>query len=134
MADDLNKVLLLGRLGRDPEMKYTPNGTAVVNFSMATSESWKDKNTGEKNERTEWHRITAWRRLAEICGEYLKKGSQVLIEGKLQTRSWEDQEGNTRYMTEVVAHYMKMLGSRQSQGQSQGPPTSNEPEDEDIPF
>ena len=107
----VNKVILVGNLGRDPEIKYTPSGVAVANFSIATSDEWKDKNTGEKQERTEWHRIVAWRRLGEICGEYLRKGSQVYIEGKLQTRSWEDRDGNTRYTTEIVAQSMQMLGS-----------------------
>ena len=92
----INKVILIGRLGRDPEIRYTPNGDAVANFSIATSENWKDKNTGEKKEKTEWHRLVAFRRLAEIIGEYLTKGSQIYIEGKLQTREWDDKEGNKR--------------------------------------
>ena len=108
----VNKVFIIGNLGRDPEMKYTESGTAVANFTIATSDEWKDKTTGEKKEKTEWHRIVAWRRLAEICGEYLRKGSQVYIEGKLQTRSWEDKEGNKRYTTEIVAQSMQMLGGR----------------------
>ena len=107
----INKVILVGRLGRDPEVKYTPSGVTVANFSIATSEEWKDKGTGEKQERTEWHRIVAWRRLGEICGEYLRKGKQVYIEGKLQTRSWEDRDGNKRYTTEIVASNMQMLDS-----------------------
>jgi len=107
----INKVILVGRLGRDPEVRYTRSGDAVANFSLATSEEWKDKNTGEKQEKTEWHRIVAWRRLGEICGEYLHKGSQVYVEGKLQTRSWEDRDGNTRYTTEIVAQSMQMLDS-----------------------
>jgi single-strand DNA-binding protein len=118
----VNKVILVGNLGRDPEIKYTPSGVAVANFSIATSDEWKDKNTGEKQERTEWHRIVAWRRLGEICGEYLRKGSQIYIEGKLQTRSWEDRDGNTRYTTEIVAQSMQMLGSanKTSPAQSSG--------------
>lgn len=107
----INKVILVGRLGRDPEVRYTPSGVAVANFSMATSEEWKDKDTGDKKERTEWHRIVAWRRLGEICGEYLHKGSQIYIEGKLQTRDWEDRDGNKRYTTEIVAQNMQMLDS-----------------------
>ncbi len=107
----VNKVILIGRLGRDPEIRYTPDGTAVANFSIATSDEWKDKNTGEKRERTEWHRIVAWRRLGELCGEYLAKGRQVYVEGKLQTRSWE-QDGVTRYMTEIVASEIRFLGGR----------------------
>jgi single-strand DNA-binding protein len=107
----INKVILVGRLGRDPEIRYTPSGAAVANFTIATSEEWNDKETGQKQERTEWHRIVAWRRLGEICGEYLRKGSQIYIEGKLQTRSWEDRDGNKRYTTEIVAQNMQMLGS-----------------------
>jgi single-strand DNA-binding protein len=106
----INKVILIGNLGRDPEVRYTPSGVAVANFPLATSEEWKDKNTGEKQEKTEWHKIVAWRRLGEICGEYLHKGSQIYIEGKLQTRAWEDRDGNKRYTTEVVAQTMQMLG------------------------
>lgn len=111
----INKVILVGNLGQDPEMKYFPSGDAVCNFSIATSESWKDKQTGEKVEKTEWHRIVAFRRLAEICGEYLSKGRQVYIEGKLQTRSWE-KDGVTRYTTEIVASTMQMLGARDAAG------------------
>jgi len=107
----VNKVILIGCLGRDPEVRYTPNGVAVANFSIATSESWKDSK-GEKQEKTEWHKIIAWKRLAEICVEYLEKGSRVYIEGKLQTRSWEDRDGNKRYTTEVVASQMQMLDTR----------------------
>ena len=102
----INKVILIGNLGNDPEVRYTPSGDAVANFSIATSEEWKDKNSGEKKERTEWHRIVAWRRLGEICGEYLSKGSKVYIEGRLQTRKWEDRDGNSRYTTEIVAREM----------------------------
>lgn len=114
----VNKVILVGRLGRDPEVRYTPSGVAVANFSMATSEEWKDKDTGEKKERTEWHRIVAWRRLGEICGEYLHKGSQIYIEGKLQTRDWEDRDGNKRYTTEIVAQNMQMLDSPAKEGKA----------------
>ncbi len=109
----VNKVILLGNLGRDPEVRYTASSVAVVNFSIATSEKWTDKQTGEKREHTEWHNIVAWRKLAEICGSYLKKGSQVYVEGKLQTREWEDKEtGKTRYKTEILIHDMKMLGGK----------------------
>jgi len=107
----LNKVLLIGNLGRDPELRYTPDGTPVCNFSIATSDKWTDKATGERRERTEWHRIVAWRKLAEICGEYLAKGRQVYIEGKLQTRAWE-KEGITRYTTEIIAADVQFLGKR----------------------
>ena len=108
----INKVILVGRLGRDPEVRYTPSGATVANFSIATSDEWKDKETGQKQEKTEWHRIVAWRRLGEICGEYLRKGKQVYIEGKLQTRSWEDRDGNKRYTTEIVAQTMQMLDAQ----------------------
>ena len=108
----INKAILIGRLGSDPEIRYTPSGVAVANFSIATSEEWKDKDSGEKKERTEWHRIVAWRRLGEICGEYLSKGKQVYIEGRIQTRSWEDKEGNKKYTTEIVASDVQFLGSR----------------------
>lgn len=107
----INKVILVGNLGRDPEIRYTPDGTAVANFTVATTEKWKDRNSGQMQEKTEWHRVVAFRRLAEICGEYLAKGRQVYIEGKLQTRQWE-KDGVTRYTTEIVANEMKMLGSR----------------------
>ncbi len=106
----VNKVILLGNLGSEPELKYTPSGKAVANFSLATTEQWTKKD-GEKDEKTEWHRIVAWDRLGEICGEYLHKGKQVYIEGRIQTRTWEDREGNKRYTTEIVAHTMKMLGA-----------------------
>jgi single-strand DNA-binding protein len=109
----VNKVILVGNLGRDPEMRYTPDGTAVASFSVATSDEWKDKTTGEKRERTEWHRVVAFRRLGEICGEYLTKGKQVYIEGRLRTRSWE-KDGITRYSTEIEAKTMQMLGRRDS--------------------
>jgi len=112
MARGVNKVILVGNLGRDPEVKYTASGAAVANVTLATSESWNDKQTGEKQEKTEWHRVVFFRRLAEIAGEYLHKGSQVYIEGKLQTRKWQDQNGQDRYTTEIVANEMQMLGSR----------------------
>lgn len=114
----LNKVLLIGGLGRDPEVKYMPNGDAVANFSIATTESWKDK-SGAKQERTEWHNIVMYRKLAEIAGEYLKKGSSVYIEGRLQTRKWQTKEGQDRYTTEIIADQMQMLGGR-SQGSNGG--------------
>ncbi len=107
----VNKIILIGRLGRDPEVRYSQSGRAVVNFSIATSEEWKDKETGEKKERTEWHRVVAFGRLGEICGEYLSKGKQVYIEGRLKTRSWE-KDGITRYTTEIVAEKMQFLGSK----------------------
>ncbi len=122
----VNKVILVGRLGKDPEVRYTPSGAAVANFTMATSEEWKDKNTGEKQERTEWHRVVAWRRLGEVCGEYLHKGSQIYIEGRLQTRAWEDRDGNKRYTTEIVAQNMQMLDAA-GKGKAA-------PEDESLPL
>ena len=112
MARGVNKVILVGNLGKDPEVRYMSNGNAVCNAVLATSESWKDKQTGEQKEKTEWHNIVFYRRLAEIAGEYLKKGSQVYIEGKLQTRKWQDKSGNDRYTTEIIANEMQMLGSR----------------------
>ncbi len=141
----VNKVIIVGNLGRDPEVRYTPDGTAVANFSVATSDQWTDKQTGEKKERTEWHRIVAWRRLGEICGEYLSKGRQVYVEGKLQTRSWE-QDGVTRYTTEIIASDVQFIGGRgdsagsgsQSRGQraDQGypEPPMADTQDDDIPF
>jgi len=146
----INKVILVGNLGQDPEVKYMPNGNAVCNITVATSESWKDKNSGEMQERTEWHRVVFFRRLAEIAGEYLKKGSQVYLEGRLQTRKWQDQQGQDRYTTEIVADNMQMLGGggrsggsaefggSQSKGGSQSAPApasmDNGYTDEDIPF
>ena len=139
----INKVILIGNLGNDPEVRYTPSGDAVANFSIATSEEWKDKNTGEKKERTEWHRIVAWRRLGEICGEYLSKGRQVYVEGRIQTNTWEDKEGNKRYTTEILASTVQVLGGRDSAGtgQSESPPLpefhgtpSTGSGDDDIPF
>lgn len=147
MARGVNKVILIGNLGRDPEVRYSPNGGAVANITVATSESWKDKNTGEQVEKTEWHRVVFFRRLAEIAGEYLKKGSKVYIEGKLQTRKWQDKDGNDRYTTEIVANEMQMLDSRgggsaeynqdtssfsKPQGQAAEVPAGDF--DDDIPF
>ena len=116
MARGVNKVILIGHLGRDPEVRYSPNGQAIANVNLATSESWKDRNTGEKQERTEWHRIVFFGRLAEIAGEYLKKGMQIYVGGRLQTRKWQDKDGNDRYTTEIVAADMQMLGSRAGAG------------------
>ena len=111
----VNKVILIGNLGRDPETRYMPDGGAVTNVSIATTENWKDKN-GEKQEKTEWHRVVFFNKLAEIAGEYLKKGSQVYVEGRLQTRKWQDKDGQDKYSTEIVADRMQMLGSRQGMG------------------
>jgi single-strand DNA-binding protein len=143
----INKVIIIGRLGNDPEVRYTPSGAAVAKFSVATSEEWKDKTTGEKKERTEWHRITAWGKLGEICGEYLSKGRQVYVEGRLQTSSYDDKEGVKRYSTEIVASDVQFLGSKESGGgrsagggapgapqrESFGGPGAP-PSDDDIPF
>jgi single-strand DNA-binding protein len=112
----INKVILVGNLGRDPEVRYMPSGGAVTNITIATSETWKDKNTGQQQEKTEWHRVVLFGRLGEIAGEYLRKGSQVFIEGRLQTRKWQDQSGQDRYTTEIVANEMQMLGSRGGAG------------------
>jgi len=112
----VNKVILVGNLGRDPETRYNPEGGAITNISIATTEQWKDKASGEKQERTEWHRVVFFNRLAEIAGEYLKKGSQVYVEGNLRTRKWQDKEGKERYTTEIVAERMQMLGSRSGMG------------------
>jgi single-strand DNA-binding protein len=113
----VNKVILVGNLGRDPEMRFMPNGEAVCNFSIATTDSWKDK-SGQKQERTEWHNIVIYRKLAEIAGEYLKKGRPVYIEGRLQTRKWQTKEGQDRLTTEIIADQMQMLGSREGGGAS----------------
>jgi single-strand DNA-binding protein len=112
----VNKVILIGNLGRDPETRYMPNGEAVTNITLATTDTWKDRTSGERQEKTEWHRVTFYRRLAEIAGEYLKKGSQVYVEGRLETRKWTDKEGKDRYTTEIIAAEMKMLGSRAGAG------------------
>ncbi len=120
MARGINKVIIVGNLGQDPETRYMPSGSAVTNFTVATNESWKDKQTGEQRERTEWHRVVMFDRLAEIAAEYLRKGSQVYIEGKLQTRKWQGQDGQDRYTTEIRANEMQMLGGRGGGGGSFG--------------
>ncbi len=141
----VNKVILIGNLGADPEVRYSPDGTAVAKFNIATSDQWKDKNTGEMKKNTEWHRIVAFRRLGEICGEYLAKGKQVYIEGSLRTNQWQDKDGNKRYTTEIIASKMQMLGSRDSfdnTGGGSGFQKNNMPpgpefsgsQDDDIPF
>ena len=122
----VNKVILVGNLGRDPETRYNPEGGAITNISVATTDTWKDKTSGEKQERTEWHRVVFFSRLAEIAGEYLKKGSQVYIEGSLRTRKWQDKEGKERTTTEIVADRMQMLGSREGSGAVH---TADEPPD-----
>lgn len=114
----VNKVIIVGHLGNDPEIRTMPNGDAVANISVATSESWNDRNTGERREVTEWHRIVFYRRQAEICGEYLRKGSQVYVEGRLKTRKWQDQNGQDRYTTEIQGDVMQMLGARNQAGGS----------------
>jgi single-strand DNA-binding protein len=134
----VNKVMLIGRLGADPEIRYTPSGAEVATFRMATSESWTNK-SGEKEERTEWHRIVAWRGLAKICGEFLNKGKLVYVEGRLRTRSWEDRDGNKRTTTEVEATDMKMLGGMgEASRKAKEPEAESAPpaakEEEDIPF
>lgn len=131
----VNKVIIIGRLGRDPEIRNTKDGTQIANLNVATSQEWKDKSTGEKGEHTEWHRIIAFGRLGEICGQYLNKGSQVYIEGRLQTREWQDKDGNRRYTTEIIASSMQMLDSKKADGrkpQEDGPPKPID--DDDIPF
>ncbi|MFT4630261.1 MAG: single-strand DNA-binding protein [Dinoroseobacter sp.] len=120
MARGINKVILVGNLGNDPEVRYAANGSAIANISVATTDSWKDKNTGEQQDRTEWHRVVMFNRLGEIAGEYLKKGSQVYIEGRLQTRKWQDQSGQDKYSTEIVASEMQMLGGRGGGGGEMG--------------
>ncbi len=151
MARGVNKCILVGNLGKDPETRYTPSGSAVTNITVATAESWKDKQTGEQQERTEWHRVVFFNRLAEVAGEYLRKGSQVYIEGKIQTRKWQDQNGQDRYTTEIVGNEMQMLGSRgdnssgggrpaappsQKPAAAQQPPQPSQADDfeDDIPF
>jgi single-strand DNA-binding protein len=146
MARGINKVILVGNLGADPETRYMPSGGAVTNIRIATSESWKDKQTGDQQERTEWHNVAFFGKLAEIAGEYLRKGSQVYVEGRLRTRKWQDKQGNDRWTTEIVANEMQMLGSRSGMGGSsyekkddQGPAqaTADAPADDfddDIPF
>lgn len=125
MARGINKVILVGNLGGDPEVRYMPNGNAVTNINIATTDSWTDKQTGQRQDRTEWHRVVFFNRLAEIAGEYLRKGSQVYVEGALRTRKWQDQKGIDRYTTEVVGSEMQMLGGRASEGgyqQTEQPP------------
>ena len=149
MARGINKVILVGTLGADPDTRYTPSNAAVTNLSIATNESWKDKQSGEQIEKTEWHRVVMFNRLAEIASEYLRKGSQVYIEGKIQTRKWEDKEGKDRWTTEIVANELQMLGARSSGGnsgaESRGEPAtkssspasspdSSDDFDDDIPF
>jgi single-strand DNA-binding protein len=123
----INKAILIGHLGKDPEMRYTQDGRAVANFNIATTETWNDKNTGEKREQTEWHRIVAWGRLGEICGQYLSKGRQVFVEGRIQTREWEDQQGNRRWTTEIRASTVQFLGAKGDNFQQGGyaPPVSD---------
>ncbi len=139
MARGVNKVIIVGHLGKDPEMRYQPGGGAVASITVATSDEWKDKQTGEQQSRTEWHNIVAFNRLAEIMGEYLKKGSQVYIEGKLQTEKWQDKQGNDRYTTKIYANDLKMLGSSKntqdpmSQGTNPDSPEYNIPPNEN-PF
>ena len=144
MARGINKVILVGNLGADPETRYMPSGSAVTNLSVATSEQWKDKQSGEQKERTEWHKVAMFNRLAEIAAEYLRKGSQVYIEGKLRTRKWQDRDGNDRWTTEIIADEMQMLGGRGGGGSapmsSGSGPSSAPPQppaddfDDDIPF
>jgi len=127
MSRGLNKVMIIGNLGQDPEIKYLPNGTAIANVTVATSESWKDKNTGEQIDKTEWHRVVFYRRLAEIVGEYLKKGSKIYIEGKLQTRKWQDKNGKDNWTTEVIASEMQMLDSRGGNSGNASPSQNSAP-------
>jgi len=149
MARGINKVIVVGNLGQDPDTRYMPSGSAVTNITVATNESWKDKQTGEQKDRTEWHKVAMFGRLAEIAAEYLRKGSQVYIEGKLRTRKWQDKQGNDRYTTEIVADEMQMLGGRGGAGSgapmsNEGPPPNPPPNpppqgssddfDDDIPF
>lgn len=146
MARGVNKVILVGNCGKDPETRYLASGSAVTNLSIATSESWKDKQSGEQKEKTEWHNLVFFGKLAEIVGEYVKKGSQIYVEGSLQTRKWQDKEGNDRYSTDIKCHELQMLGSGQAAGnnhaaeQDKSQPASNQPQpgedgfDDSIPF
>lgn len=143
MARGINKVIIVGNLGADPDTRAMPSGNSVTNVSVATSESWNDKNSGERQEKTEWHKVVFFGRLAEIADQYLKKGSQVYVEGKLQTRKWEDKEGNDRWTTEIVANQLEMLGERMSSGSNQpnnmdqsksNSSFNDEGFDDDIPF
>ena len=137
MAKGVNKVILIGRLGKDPEMRYMPSGAAIASFSMATSESWKDKQSGEKQERVEWHNISVFGKLAEICGEYLKKGSNVYIDGKIQTDKYTDKQGVEKYSTKIIANQMQMMDAK-TVGQAIADKTNSKPSDDDfdddIPF
>ncbi len=139
MARGINKAIIVGTLGQDPEVRYTSSGSAVANLSVATNESWKDRQTGEMQERTEWHRIVLFGKLAEIAQQYLKKGSQAYFEGRIQTRKWQDQSGNDRYSTEIVANEMQMLGGRAGAGggapmESGGQPQSKPKQPETAPL
>jgi single-strand DNA-binding protein len=129
----VNKVILVGNLGRDPESRFTQNGRQVANFTMATTEVWTDKASGQKQERTEWHRVVAWGRLAEIAGQYLKKGRQVYVEGSLQTREWNDREGNKRQTTEVQANQIVLLGRAEGRAESGGGRAASPAADDDMP-
>jgi single-strand DNA-binding protein len=123
----VNKVIVIGNLGRDPEVRYTPSGSAICNVSVATTRNWKNKDSGEKSEETEWHRVVFFDRLAEIAGEYLKKGKPVYVEGRLKTRKWQDKEGRDTYTTEIIAEQMQLLGGRESMGSGGGDDHHNEP-------
>ncbi len=127
MMASVNKVIIVGNLGKDPETRYMPNGDAVCNITVATTDSWKDKQTGEKKEQTEWHRIVFFRKLAEIAGQYLRKGSQVYIEGALKTRKWQDKDGQDRYTTEITADTMQMLGGKRD-GEQSAPRSESAPQ------
>ena len=134
----VNKVILIGHLGADPEMSTTQQGTSLAKFRLATTETWKDRTSGERQERTEWHSVVAWDKLAQICGEYLHKGKMVYVEGSLQTRSWDDQNGQKRYKTEIKAHNVLMLSPRTDSGSreyaSQVAPAGTPDDDDDVPF
>jgi single-strand DNA-binding protein len=132
MASGINKAIIVGNLGDDPKTSTLPQGGAVTNFSVATSESWKDKNTGQMQERTEWHKVVMFNRLAEVAGEYLSKGSKVYVEGKIQTRKWKDQSGQDRYTTEIVGNQMQMLDSKEAKPQPQQ--SKGGFDDADLPF
>lgn len=137
MSRGVNKVIIVGNLGNDPDIRHTASGAAVANLSLATSESWKDKETGEKKENTEWHRVVFFGQIAEICGQYLKRGSQIYVEGRLQTRKWQDKEGNDRYTTEIVGNDMQMLGGRGEKPQQEAPAQDQSEDlvdDATIPF
>ena len=139
MARGINKVILVGNCGQDPETRFSASGAAITNISIATSETWKDKQTGQQQERTEWHRVVFFNRLAEIAGEYLRKGSKVYVEGQLRTRKWQDKEGQERYTTEIVADTMKMLGSREEakeapKAPAETPPANFDDMADDVPF